>query len=71
MSLFGIEHGHQALSPALQATLSVTQEVNAPYLFSNTTYAKIYGTPAPQGYHVLLTIFSYGNTLATVYERDP
>lgn len=71
MSLFGIEHGHRVLSPALQATLSVTQDENAPYLFSNTTYARIYGTPAPEGYHVLFTLHAYGNILATIYEKDP
>lgn len=71
MSLFGLVHGHGALSPALQASLTVTEEENAPYLFSNTTYAQIYGTPAPQGYHPLLSIRSYGNVLATLYEKDP
>ncbi|MEA5013844.1 MAG: hypothetical protein VB099_04740 [Candidatus Limiplasma sp.] len=71
MSLFGVVHGHGALSPALQATLTVTEEEDAPYLFSNATYARIYGTPAPQGYHPLLTIRSYGKVLATLYEKDP
>lgn len=71
MSLFGIVHGQKALSPDLQSSLTVTQEEDAPYLFSNATYARIYGTPPPQGYHVLLTLRSYGNVLSTLYEKDP
>ncbi len=73
MSLFGIVHGRQALAPTLQAQLTVMEQEDptAPYLFSNATYARIYGTPPPPGYHILFTLRSYGSVLCTVYEKDP
>ena len=42
----------------------------APYLFSNTTYAIIYEVDPPEGYHVLFTLDSYSIPICTVYERD-
>ncbi len=70
MSLFGITHGYQVLPPDIRAQLIITEDENAPYLFYNTTYALIYGVAPPEGYHELLHIEGYGNTLCTVYERD-
>ncbi len=73
MSLFGIVHGAKVLPHAHRAALTVLEEESdsAPYLFSNTTYARIYGTPPPEGYHVLFTLESYGNILCTLYEKNP
>ncbi len=70
MSWFGVEHAYEVLSEELRQVLTIAQDENAPYLFFNTTYARIYGVPAPEGYHALLTLESYGNVLCTVYERD-
>ncbi len=69
MSWFGVNHGYEVLSANEKARLTVAYDENAPYLFENTTYALIYGTPEPEGYHTLFTIESYENTLCTVYER--
>ena len=49
------------------ATLAAPE---APYLFSNTTYAIIYEVDPPEGYHVLFTLDSYSIPICTVYERD-
>ncbi|MEG1471359.1 MAG: glycosyltransferase family 39 protein [Clostridia bacterium] len=70
MSWFGVAHGAAVLPKAQREALSVAYEPDAPYLLENTTYAKIYATAPPQGYHVLFTVQSYGNVLCTVYERD-
>ena len=70
MSWFGVEHGYEVLTPQEKAALSIVYEPDAPYLFANTTYALIYGTTVPEGYHEMFTLESYGNTLCTVYERD-
>ncbi|MCE5342097.1 MAG: hypothetical protein LLF96_00720, partial [Eubacteriales bacterium] len=69
MSWFGVEHGYAVLTAKEKETLTITTDANAPYLFYNTTYAGIYGVEPPQGYRVLFTLESYGNTLCTVYER--
>ena len=53
-----------------KALLTVTnRQEDAPCLFMNTTYGRIYGVTVPRDYHVLLTIESYGQTICTVYER--
>lgn len=70
MSWFGVEHGYDVLSPEDKERLTIAYEADAPYLFSNTTYALIYGVQPPEGYHELLTIESYDLTLCTIYEKD-
>ncbi len=70
MSWFGVWKGYDVLTPEEQALLTIQEDENAPYLYVNTTYARIYGTPIPEGYHTLFTIESYGNTLCTIYEKD-
>lgn len=70
MSWFGVEHGYTVLPLDAQSKLSIEFTPDAPYLFYNTTYAQIYGIEPPIGYHELLHISSYGNTLCTLYEID-
>jgi len=70
MSWHGVYHGYNVLEPEIKAQISITEEENPPYLFYNTTYARIYGVDAPEGYRELLRIESYGNTLCTVYEKQ-
>ena len=70
MSWFGVHHGYNVLSPENKAVLTIGENADAPYLFYNTTYARIYGVDAPEGYHELLTIRSYGQRLCTIYEKD-
>jgi len=70
MSWFGVYHGYEVLNPDVRALLTITEEPNPPYLFYNTTYARIYGIEPPEGYRELLSIESYGNTLCTVYEKQ-
>lgn len=70
MSWFGVEHGYAVLPAHERGALSVAYEADAPYLFYNTTYARIYGVAPPEGYHALFTIESYGNTLCTLYELE-
>ena len=43
---------------------------DAPYLYLNTTYARIYGVAPPEGYHELQKVKSYGLVLGVIYERD-
>lgn len=51
--------------------LVVTAGKEEPYLYYNSTYAHIYwAEEPPQGYHVLFTVQSYGNTVGIMYERD-
>ena len=50
--------------------LTGAHEADAPYLFLNTTYARINGVAPPEGYRELFTVESYGNTLCAVYEAD-
>ena len=69
MSHFGIEHGVAVLPAALRETLSITDDPDAPYLFYNATYEKIYGIDPPEGYRPLFSVSGYGNVLCTVYER--
>lgn len=70
MSWFGVAHGYTALSPQEQARLTIEEIPDAPYLLYNTTYARIYGTQPPEGYHELITVDSYGLTVCTIYEKD-
>ncbi len=70
MSWFGVEHGYAVLAPEQQNALTIVESLDAPYLYYNTTYARIYGVAAPEGYHKLFTIRGYGLTLCTVYEKD-
>lgn len=70
MSWWGVRHGYAVMKPHEKAQLSVVQDADAPYLFSNTTYARIYGTEPPEGYHELFRLESYGLTICTVYEKD-
>ena len=70
MSWFGLDKGYQVLKPEDKARLTVAYESDAPYLFYNTTYARIYGVEPPEGYHALFTIRSYGQVLCTMYEKD-
>ena len=70
MSLLGLERSHATLSNQEREAIEVTRDENAPYLFSNTTYAVIYGVEPPEGYHVLFALESYSVPIATVYERD-
>lgn len=70
MSWFGVYDGYSALTAEQQAQLTIEEDANAPYLLYNTTYARIYQTEPPEGYHELLTIESYGLTVCTIYEKD-
>ncbi len=70
MSWHGVYHGYNVLEPEVKAQMTITQEENPPYLFYNTTYARIYGVDTPEGYRELFRIESYGNTLCTVYEKQ-
>ena len=70
LSQLGLEQALSALTAEEKALLTVTnRQEDAPYLFMNTTYGRIYGVTVPRDYHVLLTIESYGQTICTVYER--
>lgn len=70
MSWFGVYHGYNALSEEQQSRLTIEEIPDAPYLLYNTTYARIYGTPPPEGYRELLTIDSYDLTVCTIYEKE-
>ncbi|MDD6142549.1 MAG: glycosyltransferase family 39 protein [bacterium] len=70
MSWFGVYHGYNVLSEEKKARLTIEEIPDAPYLLYNTTYARIYGTQPPEGYHELITIDSYGLTVCTIYERE-
>ena len=71
MSSLGVELGHQMLSPEDRAELKVEKRTDdAPYILSNTTYARIYGVKPPEGYHPLLSVKSYGLKMCTIYEKD-
>ena len=70
MTWFGVEHGCAALGEDTLSRLTLEYQPDAPYLISNTTYARIYGVEPPEGYRVLFTIRSYGMTVCTVYEKE-
>jgi len=69
MSAFGLSTGYSVLDAKTKQRISILENGDAPYLFYNTTYAKIYGTTAPEGYKPLFSLASYGNTLCTVYQK--
>ena len=70
MSQLGLDRSFATLAAGEQAVLEVVADPEAPYLFSNTTYAIIYEVDPPEGYHVLFTLDSYSIPICTVYERD-
>ena len=70
MSQLGLDRSFATLAAGEQAALEVVADPDAPYLFSNTTYAIIYEVDPPEGYHVLFTLDSYSIPICTVYERD-
>ena len=70
MSQLGLDRSFATLAAGEQAVLEVVADPEAPYLFSNTTYAIIYEVDLPEGYHVLFTLDSYSIPICTVYERD-
>ena len=70
MSQFGIDHAYTVLSEELQEKLTVTENPDAPWLFYNTTYARIYEIPAPEGYHEWRTLYSYGQPICTLWQKD-
>lgn len=70
MSWNSLESNHKALAPEDRKQIVIRKDKNTPYLFSNSTYARIYGTRYPQGYHVLFQIKSYDVPICTVYERN-
>lgn len=69
LSLFSLNQSVVMLPENLRGEVTVTEEENAPYVFFNSTYAKIYGEQPGDSYRVLFAIQSYGNTICTVYER--
>lgn len=69
-SLAGLNISRSSLSLDQQERLTVTENPDAPYLYANTTYAAIAAQSAPEGYHELFKIKSYGLTLGVIYERD-
>ncbi len=70
MSWFGVEKGYEVLGEEERSSLTIAKDRDAPYLFFNTTYARIYGVAPPEGYHELFGLDSYGLRLCTVYELD-
>lgn len=70
MSFLSLQNAYKAMEPEQAKRLIIRERETAPYLLSNTTYARIYGTKMPKGYHVLFKLESYGVTICTVYERD-
>jgi hypothetical protein len=69
MSLFSLNQSAEMLPESLRGAVTVTEEENPPYVFSNATYAIIYGEQPGNGYKALFSIESYGNAVCTVYER--
>lgn len=69
MSLFSLNQSVSMLPADVRAAFSVTEAVDPPYVFSNSTYAQIYSSRPGENYRALFSIESYGNTLCTVYER--
>lgn len=68
MSYHGLVISCPALNPEIQMTCFYNRD--APYLYLNTTYARIYGVAPPEGYHELQKVKSYGLVLGVIYERD-
>lgn len=70
MSWWGVWNAYNVMTSQEKEGLSVERNGDAPYLFANTTYARIFGTLQPDGYHELFSLQSYGLTICTVYEKD-
>lgn len=70
MSWFGLDTGRTALTAEEQQAITLAEDPDAPYLFVNTTYGRIYGVDAPEGYHELFSLTGYGSRICTVYEQD-
>ncbi|MDD3411599.1 MAG: hypothetical protein PHY12_12410 [Eubacteriales bacterium] len=72
MSQFGLDQGYPSLPAGYRALLRVTDDpAQANYVFLNTTYARIYSAPIPEGYRPLLTLTSYGSRICEIYEKLP
>ena len=69
MSLFSLKQSAAMLSADLRAELSVTEDADAPFVLSNSTYAEIYSAYPDARYQALFSVESYGNVICTVYER--
>ena len=69
LSLFSLNQSAAMLPEDLRGVVTVTEEADPPYVFSNATYAAIYGEQPGDDYRALFSIESYGNTICTVYER--
>lgn len=69
MSLFSLNQSVEMLPNSLRGVMTVTEDADPPYVFSNSTYAKIYSQTPGAEYRALLSVESYGNVLCTVYER--
>jgi len=70
MSWLGLKNARSAMEPQAKKKLWLTYRKDTPYIFSNTTYARIYGTKPPRGYHELIVMESYGVPICTIYERN-
>ncbi len=70
MSLFSLQQCEKMLPNAIRTTVTVTEEDQPPYLFSNSTYAQIYQKWPGETYRPLFAIESYGNVICTLYERQ-
>lgn len=70
MTYLGMERNRPALSQQTLDLIDIQENPDAPYLISNTTYARIYGVEPPQGYRTLFTIRSYGLPVCAVYEKE-
>ena len=64
--------GQSKLPKEIDDAIIVTVEKDEDYLYYGATYAYIYfAKEPPEGYKVLKTIKSYGNTIGTLYEKIP
>lgn len=70
MSWLSVMDGCNALTPEQLAKLKIKESAKAPYLLANSTYARIYGTPPPKGYHELIMLDSYDIPICIIYEKD-
>lgn len=63
--------GALKLPDAVNDRLVITVNEDEQYLYYNATFAYIYGVKEPpDGYHVVFSNLSYGNTIGTMYEKD-
>ena len=70
MSWHGIYNGYNVLSEKEKDKLTIVNNINAPYLFVNTTYQRIYNIEIPENYVKYLEIESYGQTIAVIYAKN-